>query len=207
MPTRSLRSGCALLLALPLAAADLIKAESLAAGTLYNDQVARAAGDLLTIVVKEATSVSETAKTETSRDNSAGFDTPTLPFPATGIERTGADGNPTLPAMALKSSKEFSGEGKAQNSAETRAVITGRITDVLDNGNLVVVGTRRVQAGENTKTIRISGIVRAADIRSDNTVASEKVSNLEVAIEGEGPLSRSQQEGWLGRLIDTVWPF
>ncbi len=197
-----LLSAC--LLALPGAsAADLVKAGTLAGGTLYNDQVARQVGDLLTVVVAERTSVTENAKTETTRDNTAGFGLTTLQIP--NVVQQPADRD--LPRLRADSDKAFSGEGKHEARGETRAVITGRITDVLDNGNMILVGTRRVQVGDNTKTVRVTGIVRAADIRSDNTVASEKLSNLEVAIEGEGPLSRAQQEGWLGRLLDTVWPF
>ena len=36
---------------------------------------------------------------------------------------------------------------------------------------------------------------------------SEKLHDFQVSIEGDGPLTRSQQEGWLGRLIDVLWPF
>jgi flagellar L-ring protein precursor FlgH len=78
---------------------------------------------------------------------------------------------------------------------------------VLENGNLVIEGRRIVRVNEDSKTIVVTGVIRTADVRSDNTVLSEKLHNFQVAIEGEGPLSRSQQEGWLGRLFDVVWPF
>jgi flagellar L-ring protein precursor FlgH len=86
-------------------------------------------------------------------------------------------------------------------------VITGRVTDVLDNGNLVIEGRRTMRVNADSKTIVVSGVIRTADIRSDNTIPSEKLHNFQVAIEGEGPLSRAQQEGWLARLFDVVWPF
>jgi len=50
-------------------AESLFKAETLADGTLYSDQVARRAGDLITIMVKETTSISERQKTENKREN------------------------------------------------------------------------------------------------------------------------------------------
>ena len=85
-------------------------------------------------------------------------------------------------------------------------MITGRVIDVLDNGNLVIQGRRTLTFGENIKVIRITGVVRTADLNSDNLVMSERIHNMQVAIEGEGPINRSQKEGFLGRLFDILWP-
>ncbi len=202
-----MRSILILALAGSLSAADLVAAQTLSGGTLYNDQVARQVGDLVTILVKETTSVSDTAKTETKRQNDAQASVNILPNSTRLPAAQGQNNSGTLPAFDLGSSKEFKGEGKVEASGEVRATITGRVTDILDNGNLVVEGVRQVKVNADTKTIRITGVIRAVDIRPDNTVLSEKLHNFQVAIDGEGPLTRAQQEGWLGRIIDTVWPF
>jgi flagellar L-ring protein precursor FlgH len=202
-----MRAFLILALAGGLSAADLVAAQTLSGGTLYNDQVARQVGDLVTILVKETTSVSDTAKTETKRQNDAQASVNVLPNSARLPAAQGQDNSGTLPAFDLGSRKEFKGEGKVEASGEVRATITGRVTDILDNGNLVVEGVRQIKVNADTKTIRITGVIRAVDIRPDNTVLSEKLHNFQVAIDGEGPLTRAQQEGWLGRMIDTVWPF
>jgi flagellar L-ring protein precursor FlgH len=88
-----------------------------------------------------------------------------------------------------------------------KAVITGRVIDVLDNGNLLVEGRRSVKVGNDTKTILITGIIRTADIQANNTVLSEKLHNFQVSIVGEGPLNRSSREGFLGEILDILWPF
>ncbi len=189
-----------------LRAESLWQAETLADGTLYSDQVARKKGDLITIVVKETTSVSETHKTETKRANS--LDASVSLVPGTN-ELPAAVGSPSsgkLPALKAASDKDFKGEGKYEAAGEVKAVITGRVLDVLDNGNLLVEGRRSVKVNSDTKTILITGIIRTADIQSDNTVVSEKLHDFQVSIEGDGPLTRSQQEGWLARLIDILWP-
>jgi flagellar L-ring protein precursor FlgH len=202
-----MRAFLILALAGGLSAADLVAAQTLSGGTLYNDQVARQVGDLVTILVKETTSVSDTSKTETKRQNDAQASVNVLPNSTRLPAAQGQDNSGTLPAFDLGSSKEFKGEGKVEASGEVRATITGRVTDILDNGNLVVEGVRQIKVNADTKTIRITGVIRAVDIRPDNTVLSEKLHNFQVAIDGEGPLTRAQQEGWLGRMIDTVWPF
>ncbi|GDY13507.1 flagellar L-ring protein [Planctomycetota bacterium] len=190
-----------------LPAASLYTAETLADGTLYSDQVARRSGDLITILVKETTKITDNSKTERKRANDVSAQVTLLP----GLEElpaaAGQSANGRLPAMALGSDKNFKGEGKFEATGDVRAVITGRVTDVLDNGNLVIEGRRQVTIGPDTKTILVTGVVRPADVRTDNTVMSEKIHAFQVAIAGEGPLSQSQEEGFVGRLLDLLWPF
>ena len=192
---------------LPLQAESLFKAETLADGTLYSDQVARRSGDLITILVKETTSISETQKTQNKRENTV--DAAVTLFPGSN-EIPASTGSPqagTLPALAANSKKDFKGEGKYEAEGEVKAVITGRVIDVLDNGNLLIEGRRLVRVNKDTKTILITGIIRTADIQANNTVLSEKLHNFQVSIVGEGPLARSGNEGFLGQILDIIWPF
>jgi flagellar L-ring protein FlgH len=190
-----------------LGAATLWQAETLADGTLYSDQVARKKGDLITILVKETTSVTDRNQTETKRENTIDAAVNLVPGSSKGPATVGAGGSGTLPALSAAGTKDYKGLGNYVAAGEVKAVITGRVIDVLDNGNLVVEGRRSVKVNNDTKTILITGIIRTADIKADNTVMSEKLHNFQVSIEGEGPLSLSQQEGWLSRLLDIVWPF
>jgi flagellar L-ring protein precursor FlgH len=192
---------------LPLHAESLWRSETLSDGTLYSDQVARRKGDLITILVVETTSVSDTQRTEKSRENDISASVNMVPLTTATPSSIGASSVGHLPALDLESNREFEGIGEYRAEGSVRAVITGRVMDVLDNGNLVVEGRRSVQVNEDTKVILITGIARTADVLSDNTVRSEKLHNFQVAIEGEGPLTRSQQEGWLGRIFDVIWPF
>ena len=107
----------------------------------------------------------------------------------------------------MNSEKDFKGEGKYEAEGEVKATITGRVIDVLDNGNLLIEGRRLVKVNQDTKTILITGIIRTADIQANNTVFSEKLHNFQVSIVGEGPLTRSGSEGFLGQILDILWPF
>jgi len=190
----------------PLAAESLWHADTLADGNLYADATARRRGDLLTVVIQESTSVTDEQTTDTKRDNKAEFG---LNFaPGTNALPAGiGQGIGTLPGISAQSGKEFKGEGKYDLTHKVRSSIAVQVVDVLDNGSLIVRGSREVVANDDRKTIQIAGIVRPSDIRSDNTVLSEKLYDLQVSIVGDGPLTRAQQEGWLGRLADMLWPF
>jgi flagellar L-ring protein precursor FlgH len=190
-----------------LAAESLWQAETLADGNLYADATARRRGDLLTVVIQETTSVSENQKTDTSRDNKVDLGVNLLPGSNQLPAAVGETALGKLPGLNADSSKQFQGEGKFDLTHKVRSSIAVQVVDVLDNGSLVIRGSREVLVNEDRKTIQIAGIVRPSDIKSDNTVASEKLYDLQVSIVGEGPLTRSQQEGWLAKILDAVWPF
>jgi flagellar L-ring protein precursor FlgH len=198
--------GLTILGASPLSAQSLVTAKNLSNGTMYSDQVARQAGDLITIQVNESTTVAESQTTDTSRQMDISAAITAIPNNARVAGASGSSTVGKLPVMSGNSSKTFTGEGSYDQQNRMSTMITGRVIDVLDNGNLVIEGRRTLVFGENSKTIRITGIVRTADLNSDNFVMSERIHNMQVAIEGEGPINRSQQEGLLGRLFDFIWP-
>lgn len=190
-----------------LSAQSLWQAETLADGTLYSDQVARKKGDLITILVLENTSVTDKNKTKTSRDETVDAAISLVPGSNQLPAAVGSASAGKLPGLKGASKKEFDGEGNFVHQGVVKATITGRVLDVLDNGNLLIEGRRSVKVNKDTKTILITGLIRTADIKADNTVESSKLHNFQVAIEGEGPLTRSQSEGWLANILDIVWPF
>lgn len=196
-----------LVLAAPLAAESLFRAETLADGNLYADATARRRGDLLTVLVRETTSASENQKTDTSRSQSYDLGIDLLPGSNQLPAASGASALGRLPAAQADSSKDFQGEGKYAFNHKVTSSIAVQVVDVLDNGSLVVRGSREVLINEDRKTIEIAGTVRPSDIRSDNTVTSDKLYGLQVSIVGEGPMTRAQGQGWLGRLVDVLWPF
>lgn len=196
-----------LVLAAPLAAESLWQAETLADGNLYADATARRRGDLLTIVIQETTSVSENQKTDTSRNNKVDASIDLLPGTDKVPAAVGAVGLNNLPAIKADSNKVFGGEGKYAYDHKVRSSIAVQVADVLDNGTLIVRGSREVLINEDRKTIQLTGIIRPSDIKSDNTVSSDKIYDLQVSIVGEGPMSRAQQQGWLGKVMDVLWPF
>ena len=50
-------------------------------------------------------------------------------------------------------------------------------------------------------------IVRPADVSPRNLVDSKNVLNARIAYVGKGVISDKQQQGWLVRALDQVWPF
>lgn len=198
-----------LLLCLPVvvAAQSLYTARTLAEGTLYSDQVARTIGDLITVRVVETMTIQEKQETDLGRNNSMSVTPRLLPGSNRAPAAVGAGASGNLPGLDLSSQSRFSGEGEHSSSGRMLFTLSGRVVDVLDNGNMVIEARRQLRVHRDNKTVLLTGIVRPADIDPRNSIASTQIHNFHVSVEGEGPLTQQQQRGWLSRLIDAVWPF
>ncbi len=102
---------------------------------------------------------------------------------------------------SLKSKADFKDERSFTDQ------VTVVVVDILPNGNLVVTGTRDRDIAGDIQTIEVSGIVRPSDIAYDNTVKSQQVANFRIVTKNSGISSPYTKPGWLGRIINIIWPW
>ncbi len=169
--------------------------------TLYADDVARNIGDVLTIKIIEDSKVDNTAKRELQKetDRSSSFNgelnidhvLPSIP----GFTMNSESAN------ELKSKADYKDERSFEDSVSVVVI------DILPNGNLVVIGTRDRNIGGDVQTIEVSGIVRPSDIAFDNTVKSAQVANFRIVSQNGGVSAPYTKVGWLGRIMDVLWPW
>ncbi len=116
-----------------------------------------------------------------------------------------------LPAIDSRTEKEMIGESKQEKDSFLIARVSVVVVDVQPNGNLVVAGTRVVQIDDETKTLKISGLVRALDVTPSNTVTSHQVADARVSLTGEGGNSHYVTKGPMGAFFEALvwaaWPF
>ena len=169
------------------------------------DHRARAVGDVLTVTITESHSIKNEAKVERKNDTSlaARLEAYTL------SDKTFKSG--VLPSIDVRKEQEFDGESKQNQDSQVRASIAVMVVDVQPNGNLVVAGQRSVVADDETKMLRITGIVRQLDVTNNNTVSSAQVADARISIKGSGAGTRQVTRGPVGQLFDTLiwaaWPF
>lgn len=170
--------------------------------SLFSDVSAKRVGDLITVVLDESTSAQKNAVTNTSKENSLALPEPTL-FGGTPIIK----GLNILPTT-LNSANSFAGAGNASQSNSLNGRITVTVSEVLPNGYLMVQGEKRMTLNQGSEHVRFSGIVRPADIKSDNTILSTSVANAQIIYAGTGMLAEANSQGWLGRFFNSKWwPF
>jgi flagellar L-ring protein precursor FlgH len=178
--------------------------------SLFHDMKARKVGDTVTVRIVEDPEATLNANTKTSRSSSV--DAAKLKF--LGYMKALAENNSRLAQnpgtddlISASLSTAFDGKGSSDRDGHVKAYITAVVEKVLFNGNLYVSGQREVRVNNETQYITLSGIVRPKDISSSNEVSSTYVADARITYSGRGPLADKQKPGWLGRVLDYVWPF
>jgi len=170
--------------------------------SLFSDVSAKRVGDLITVILEENTNARKSASTSTSKDSTLELPTPTL---LGGLVPGAAK---SLLNTDVESKNSFNGSGNSSQSNSLSGRVTVTVAEVLPNGYLIVQGEKRLTLNQGSEHVRFSGIVRPADIRSDNTILSTSVANAQIIFAGKGALADVNETGWLTRFFNGKWwPF
>jgi flagellar L-ring protein FlgH len=195
----------------PAMADSLFTEEAAEKGTLISDKVSDfEEGDIITVLVRESIDASTQANTNTRKESDvtaeAGVaDNPFLvanPPAGYGIFNPGE-----LPNWAIEVENEHRARGLTDRTNTLTTTITCFVTEVLENGNIVIEGKKTVQVNREDSEIFVRGTVRARDVTPANTILSTQLANAEVRLKGEGVLWNNQRRGWFSKLLDWVSPF
>lgn len=165
---------------------------------LFEDRRPRRSGDIITVVLDEQVSASKNANSNANRSASGSL----------GIDQV-PDGLEDLLKLAFDVSGEhdFSGGGGSQARNTFTGTITATVHNVLPNGNLRVVGEKRITINRGTEYIRFSGVVNPHFITPQNTVPSTQVADARIEYTGDGYISEAQRMGWLQRFFLNLSPY
>ncbi len=175
-------------------------------GSLFAENKAGRIGDILTVAIYEQASAEKEAGTSTGRSSSASMGIPKL----FGYEAALAAKNSNLdPSSLISANTEntFEGSGSTSREEKLSATLTTRVVEAVGNGNLRIEGSKTVRVNNEDQIIRLTGIVRPADISANNVIDSKYILDAKIEYTGDGVISEKQRPGWLARLIDVTWPF
>jgi flagellar L-ring protein precursor FlgH len=177
---------------------------------LFPDSRARKVGDIVTVRIVEDPEAELNANTKTSRKSS--INASTLKF--LGYMQALAEKNPRLAQnpgtdnlISATLGMDFDGKGSSDRDGHVKAFIAAVVERVLPNGNLYINGKREIKVNNEMQFITISGIIRPEDISPTNEISSSYVASARILYAGKGPVADKQKPGWLGRVVDYVWPF
>ncbi len=177
--------------------------------SLFEDNKARRLNDLLTVKIVENisgsgdadTSLSKSSETETGITELLGIPTDL------NLENLYGKGNTFSPSVNSQFDMSFQGSGKTSRKSRLIGTVTAKVVEVMPNGNLRIEGRKEIILNNERQILIISGIVRPEDIESDNTVLSTRLTDTKIYYLGKGVIQEVQSPGWLGRIINRVWPF
>ncbi|MCX5834268.1 MAG: flagellar basal body L-ring protein FlgH [Deltaproteobacteria bacterium] len=168
---------------------------------LFTDRKARYVNDVVTIVISETAEGENNAKLETNR---------------TSVTTAGIAGvyqfNPDKTMLSKyelggSSTNDMEGEGKNRRDGILKGRITARVTQVFDNGNLMIEGRRLITVNAEDQFMILTGVIRPEDITTDNLILSQYIADARIVYTGRGVVDDKMRPGWLTRIIDHVWPF
>ncbi len=169
--------------------------------SLYEDDKARRIGDILTINLAEKTQASKDADSEITKSSNV-----TLPQPTLFGKEVEINGNP-LSASLSGGTREFEGESESTQNNSLSGSITVTVANVLPNGVLQVRGEKWMTLTDGDEYIRISGLVRPQDIKTDNTVDSTKLADARITYSGTGGFHEANVMGWVSKFFfSSLWP-
>ena len=211
--SHALAALCACLVTVPSVRADSLWKEGVTDERgMFADKRAKRVGDILTIIVQETASVTNSQSLTTAKSSKSGVGNLADAIVQQFVSKIPGKGpakvvDPKTLNLSSTGSNDYSGSGDVKNSQTiaTRAAV--QIIDVLPNGNLVIEGLREITFSKERQFASLRGIVRGYDIQPDNTVLSSNIAEARIEIISEGTLTDAQKKGWLLRLNDKINPF
>jgi flagellar L-ring protein precursor FlgH len=200
----ALAAHAALVLTGPTQAESIWERRDKRFANMFWDTNARRVGDLVTIVVRENTDIQNTDERDAEKKTRtrAFFNLEAMTEGNRGQRQAKAE-------LDTRLETERKLEGTSDYSVDHRLAdrMTVTVIDVQPNGNLLIEGYRqRVISGE-VRLLRVTGLVRPADIRIGNQIESQFIANFQVQYVGRGPESSYSNPGWFGKIMDVLWPF
>jgi flagellar L-ring protein precursor FlgH len=162
---------------------------------MFEDHRARHIGDMLTINIVEKTAANKSGASSGNKSGSVSF---TTPGPLQSRLGTGVSSN---------AATKFA-DGDNQSASNT---FTGNIgvtvSEVLPNGNLIVVGEKQVAMNKGVEFIRFSGMIDPANIQPGNVVSSTVVADARVEYRTNSQIDRAEMTSMLSRFFQSLLPF
>ena len=183
-----------LIMGIPSVQAQMIK--DVVRRSMFADKKAFNEGDIITVKIVEFAEGSNQSDTQTNSDNRMVADASSSGKLSSLIPGFGLDSQ-------LSNRHESKGAATTRGSLESK--MTAIVTEVLDNGQLAIQGTRVVDLNGDKQTTVLTGIVRPEDVQSDNTIFSYNIANAQISYTGKGTVADAAKPGFLARLWNWIF--
>lgn len=166
---------------------------------LFEDRKPRYVGDILVVQINEKLNASQTANSNTERKTDTELGLP-------GV--SGILGRTIKPINATATTtNSFDGKAGTTSTNLFTGTITVTVIDVLANGNLRIVGEKRIGIRQNSEVLKFSGVINPEQIQPGNVISSTQVADARLDYRGGGYIEEAQVKGWLSRFFDSFSPF
>ncbi|AGI68543.1 flagellar basal-body L-ring protein FlgH [Octadecabacter antarcticus 307] len=160
-----------------------------AVGLFAVEQRASRVGDVLTVALNESFQAIKSQSASAGNSDSVTADLPNF----LGMND-----------LSFSSDQTFAGSGAAAQSNSFTGLVTVSIVRVFSNGNLEVLGQKKLTLNNGDEYVRVSGIVRRSDISPSNVVNSNRIANAEITYIGAGDVADTGRRGLFSRVLSSL---
>lgn len=168
---------------------------------LFRDRNVHEVGDILTveIAINDKAALSNTSNLSRKSSAAGGL---ALKYSTLGVVGPDLKGSGDL-----NSSSNSAGQGTTNRSEKIELSIAAVVTKVLPNNNLVIKGTQEILVNNETRELKIAGIVHPNDINDNGRISYERIAEARISYGGSGAIAEVQRPGWGQRLLNRFTPF
>jgi flagellar L-ring protein FlgH len=157
----------------------------------FSDSRAFRVGDLLTVLIVEEASGSNSASVNTKRESGLEVAVQGAGGPLTFVPEIGGSAD---------SRNEHKVKGGNSRSNKLRGRISAEIVAIDPDGTLILEGMRVLEVDGEQQITELRGRVRPTDVGSDNSVYSHLIADAVIRYTGKGLVREAQRRGlvaWL----------
>lgn len=177
------------------------------ARAFFKDQRASRVGDIITITVNINDAATLKDQTTLGRTGSESLGVPNLFGLESLIPKVlGKSVNPAS-LVSVSGAGNSTGTGQIQRNESVALSLAGEITQVLPDGNFVVVARQEMRVNDELRILTVSGICRPQDIASNNTIQADQLAEARISYGGRGLISAEQSPRVGQQVLDDLVPF
>jgi flagellar L-ring protein precursor FlgH len=169
-------------------------------GSLFADHKAKEVGDIVTVIISEATAASHKSATKRAKDLNLDGGPETK---ATGVTNILS----FLPTFGAKAKSSYKGAAATNRMGKLIGKISARVIRVLPDGNLVIKGKKKIKVNMEEEEITLSGVIRVEDISAENTILSTYIHDADIKYKGSLKLSDKERPGIITRIVSKIINF
>ncbi|NWG46408.1 MAG: flagellar basal body L-ring protein FlgH [Alphaproteobacteria bacterium] len=177
------------------------------ARAFFKDQRAARVGDILTVEIDITDQAQVNNTTSRSRTSAADADLTNLLGLETQLTGPFAEGIDPSSLASFGNTTSANGTGTINRSESVSLTVAAIVTQILPNGNLVIMGRQEVRVNYEVRELLITGLVRPEDITNQNTVQHTQIAEARISYGGRGHISQVQQPAWGQQVYDILFPF
>jgi len=173
------------------------------ARSFFHDPRASRVGDIITVNIAVADAAKISNSTSRSRANSDDANLTNF----FGLEKALPSSMDPSSLVKMGSDTSNVGAGSVNRSETINLTLAALVTQVLQNGNLVIAGHQQMKVNGELRDLQVSGIVRTEDITSSNTIDLTQIAEARIAYGGRGTVSDVQEPRLGSQLYDILMPW